>query len=50
MNTKAIYDVEVDTSDLSPQECVAIIIEYTRAVQLSLAFAQIREKHLRDFQ
>jgi hypothetical protein len=29
---------------------MAIIVEYARAIPLSLAFAQLKEKHLRDFQ
>lgn len=43
-----IYDVEVDTSVLNPQECAAIIFEYLRAEPQSLAFDRLREQHISD--
>ncbi|MFC1997324.1 chloramphenicol phosphotransferase CPT family protein [Chloroflexota bacterium] len=46
----AVYDVEVDTSVLSPLECAAIIIEQLRSEPRPLAFDQLREKYLRDFE
>jgi len=44
VHAKAIYDVEVDTSVLSPQECAAIIIEHINTETQPLAFDRLREK------
>ena len=41
----ALYDVEVDTSMLSPQECAATINEHIRSVPQFMAFDLLREKH-----
>jgi chloramphenicol 3-O phosphotransferase len=46
----ALYDVEVDTFVLNPQECAAIIIEQLRSEPHPLAFDQLRENHFRYFQ
>jgi len=45
VHTLAIYDVEVDTSVLNPQECAEIIIDHIRGEHQSLAFDQLRKKH-----
>ena len=45
VHTIAIYDVEVDTSVLNPQECAEIIINHIRGEPQSLAFDQLRETH-----
>jgi len=50
VHAKAIYDVEVDTSVLSPQECAAIIIEHINSETQSSAFDRLREKYVKDFQ
>jgi chloramphenicol 3-O phosphotransferase len=50
VHTVAIYDVEVDTSMSSPQECASIIIKHIRTEPKLLAFDQLREKRLRNFQ
>jgi chloramphenicol 3-O phosphotransferase len=48
VNTLAIYDVEVDTSLLNPQECGEIILDYIRREPQSLGFDRLREKHVTD--
>jgi len=50
VHSLVIYDVEVDTSVSSPQECAAIIIEQLRSEPHPLAFDQLRENHFRHFQ
>ena len=44
----ALYDVEVDTSVLSPQECAVTILDQIREEPQSLAFDRLREKHIPD--
>jgi len=46
----ALYDVEVDTSMLSPQECASIIIKHISTEPKLLAFDQLRDRHVRDDQ
>ena len=48
VHTIAIYDVEVDTSVLNPQECAEMIVDHIMGETLSLAFDQLREKPLRN--
>ena len=45
VHTVAIYDVEVDTSILSPQECAQTIMDHVRVEPQSLAFDQLRKMH-----
>jgi chloramphenicol 3-O phosphotransferase len=47
VHTIAIYDVEVDTSVLNPQECAEIIIDHIMGEPQSLAFDQLRKTHNR---
>lgn len=49
VHTVAIYDVELDTSELNPQECAAIIFDYIRRELHSLAFDRLRQKNTRHF-
>jgi chloramphenicol 3-O phosphotransferase len=46
VHAQALYDVEVDTSKLSPQECAARIITYLGARQYPSAFERLRERFL----
>jgi len=50
VHSKAIYDIEFDTSVLSLQECAALILKHIKPVSQPLAFYQLVEKHLRDCQ
>ena len=45
VHTIAIYDVEVDTSVLNPQECAEFIIDHIGGESQSLAFDQLRKMH-----
>jgi chloramphenicol 3-O phosphotransferase len=45
VHTIAIYDVEVDTAVLNPQECAQIIIDHIRRKPQSPAFDQLRKTH-----
>jgi chloramphenicol 3-O phosphotransferase len=43
VHTRAIYDIEVDTSVQSPEECAAIIADYVNSGQRPTAFEQLQE-------
>ena len=45
---KALYDVQVDTSKLSPQECATRIIDCMGGRQHLSAFEQLREHSPED--
>jgi len=42
VHAQAIYDVEVDTSALSPEECATIIVQHVRARHYPSAFDRLR--------
>jgi len=44
VHTQAIYDIEVDTSVLSPEVCAARIIESVRAAHHPSAFERLRDR------
>jgi chloramphenicol 3-O phosphotransferase len=44
VHAHGLYDVEVDTSRASPEECAARIHEYVRTHPKPTAFAQLRER------
>jgi chloramphenicol 3-O phosphotransferase len=46
VHAQAEYDVEVDTSVLSPSECAERILEWMRGGHGSLAFERLREERL----
>ena len=46
VHTQALYDVEVDTSKLSPQACATRIMGSIEARQSPLAFEKLRERFL----
>ena len=43
VHTRAIYDIEVDTSVPSPEECAAIIADYLNSARHPMAFEKLRE-------
>ena len=43
VHARAIYDIEVDTSVLSPEECAATIADYLNSGHQPTAFEQLRE-------
>ena len=43
VHSRAIYDIEVDTSVLSPEECGAIITDYLNSERHPTAFERLRE-------
>lgn len=49
VHTRAIYDIEVDTSVLSPEECAATIADYLNSGQRPAAFEQLRERTRNSF-
>jgi chloramphenicol 3-O phosphotransferase len=44
VHAQAIYDIEVDTSVLSPEECVVRIVDYLDAGRRPTALEQLRER------
>jgi len=46
VHAHALYDVEVDTSLLSPDACAARVVSYMQTEQETSAFAQLRKLHL----
>jgi len=50
VHARALYDVEVDTSVLSPRECAVIIHDYISKNPQTLAFDRLREQHISDLQ
>lgn len=44
VHARAIYDIEVDTSVLSPEECAATIADYLNSGHRPTAFEQLRER------
>ena len=44
VHSQAIYDVNVDTSILSPEECAAAIVDHLGTVHHSSAFEQLRSR------
>jgi len=46
VHAQAIYDIKVNTSILSPEECATIIISHMGAEHHPTAFEQLREKFL----
>ena len=43
VHAQAIYDIKVDTSVLSPEDCATIIVDYTSSGNRPTAFEQLRE-------
>ena len=48
VHAQAVYDVEVDTSVLSPDECASLIVDRMAEEHRLSAFEQLREKFLED--
>ena len=44
VHARAIYDVKVDTSVLSPEECAAIIVDYVNSGCYPMALEQLSER------
>ena len=44
VHARAIYDVKVHTSVLSPEECAAIIVDYVNSGCYPMALEQLRER------
>jgi chloramphenicol 3-O phosphotransferase len=44
VHARAIYDIEVDTSIQSPEECASAIVQYLRSGHRPTAFGQLRER------
>jgi len=48
VHAQALYDVEVDTAELSPQACAKRIVDCMAAQQRPSAFEQLRERFLSE--
>jgi chloramphenicol 3-O phosphotransferase len=48
VHARALYDIDVDTSELSPEACAARILACWRAPQRALAFERLRARHQAD--
>jgi len=49
VHTRAIYDIEVDTFVLSPEECAVIIADYVNSGRRPTAFEQLQESTRSSF-
>ena len=43
VHAHGIYDIELDTSNLTPEECASIIVEYVNSGSSPTAFEQLRQ-------
>jgi chloramphenicol 3-O phosphotransferase len=48
VHAQAIYDIEVDTYELSPEACATKIIDYMRASDHTSAFKRLRDRIVGD--